>query len=127
MRRILFLIIILLVVFSLRERSIAGNLGIFAPSASFTGFGIIHYEGEEGKGYDIHYTHHGFGMFFDSNLSQPRVYNFSIGLIYENVSHNEQSEYNLNRFAADMYFGFGLVKKRHFRLWLGPNLRIAYI
>ena len=92
MRRNLFIIIILLVAFSLRERSIADGLGIYAPTTNFAGFGTIHYEDEEGEGYDIHYTHHGFGMFFDSNLSQPWVYNFSIGLIYENVSHNEQSE-----------------------------------
>lgn len=106
---------------------LAGGLGIYLPTWSFAGTGTIYYDlDSEGT---LDYNHIGAGIFIDNRLASQRVFNYRPAFIYERVNYDNgrSSENYFSRFAFDQLFGFGILRKQNIRLWLGPQVRLAYM
>ncbi len=74
----------------------------------------------------------GFGLTFDSNIGKDKLLNYRLGLEYSSASVNSV---NGNAYAGDTEylrynmvhtFGFGVLRTKMIRLWVGPRINIAY-
>lgn len=72
----------------------------------------------------------GFGVVFDSNLAQDRLFNYrlnlSLELVDQDVSqaglHNQVQGTNV---ALDQTFGFGFLRTDRFRVFMGPSIHLG--
>lgn len=72
----------------------------------------------------------GFGVAFDTNLAQDRLFNYrlnlSLELVDQDVSqagvHNQVQGTNV---ALDQTFGFGFVRTPRFRVFMGPSIHLG--
>lgn len=86
----------------------------------------------------------GIGFLLDTAVAKDRVFNYRLQIGFEkteydfdelkNTKTNENLTPDLNnfeldieRFVIDNTFGFGIVRKESFRLWIGPQVRIGYM
>lgn len=75
-----------------------------------------------------------FGVVLDTDLSTADIFNYRLYLGYESLTYdikstttgNKTDELGLGGVALSNVFGFGVVRNYGFRLWLGPELRLAY-
>jgi len=122
----LVLVKIIILITIVTNNSFASGLGIYFPTWSFAGTGTIYYDLDEEASID--YNHFGGGIFFDSRLAANRIFNYRIALIYEKVTYDgSRSDNYFARFAVDQSFGFGILRNKNVRLWLGPQVRLAYM
>lgn len=82
--------------------------------------------------FDSNISGFGVGFVIDSCVARKSLFNYRLQIGYEKLTHSvdmEQggdSDLDLAGFAFTQDFGFGIVKTSFMRLWLGPELRIAY-
>ncbi|OGR02164.1 MAG: hypothetical protein A2511_13890 [Deltaproteobacteria bacterium RIFOXYD12_FULL_50_9] len=73
----------------------------------------------------------GFGFVMDTNVAKNNVFNYRLQIGYEQVEQTNQKDskevLNLKGVVIDNDFGFGIIRTAPFRLWLGPELRLAYL
>jgi len=72
----------------------------------------------------------GFGLAFDSNIGKDKLVNYRLGLEYMNVNVDTVNGWNSNqeysRFNIVNTLGFGVLRTKVVRLWVGPRLNIAW-
>jgi hypothetical protein len=71
----------------------------------------------------------GFGFVLDTNVAQDRLFNYRLQIGYEKRDteiKNSIDSADLKGFVMSHDFGFGVLRTRNVRLWLGPELRLAY-
>ncbi|MDL1968971.1 MAG: hypothetical protein LWW97_10630 [Deltaproteobacteria bacterium] len=86
----------------------------------------------------------GYGFIFDTAVAKDEVFNYRLQIGYEDAEYDIDSVYDgdlhidisdfvgnfkldIDRFVIDNTFGFGIVRKENFRIWIGPQLRIGYM
>jgi hypothetical protein len=70
------------------------------------------------------------GLVLDTNLSKDKLFNYRLGLAYETVNfkrENQTVSYDPKGCSLENDFGFGIIRTDFLRLWLGPELRFAYL
>jgi hypothetical protein len=82
----------------------------------------------------------GGGFVLDTAVARDRVFNYRLNVGFENLEYEADSvfnesvgapaifqvyEFDINRIVLDHTFGFGIVRTEHFRMWIGPQLRIG--
>jgi hypothetical protein len=118
-----------------------GALLILAPSvAGATGWGANftygHRSGDLSSGdigLDVDWKSNDFsaGFTLDTAVAKNKLFNYRMNLNYEraiiDLDFNglKLSDIKSNGLAMDHIFGFGIVRNRSMRLWLGPAVRIA--
>jgi hypothetical protein len=108
----------------------ATGLGIQIPSI---GSGSAHYEVDwDNDGTtedDLDISHVGFGFVLDTRVANPGVFNYRLNLNYENADLGNEDQWGdgFSRFAIDNTFGFAVLQSPVVRMWLGPQIRIAYM
>ncbi len=115
---------------------------IFSTSLYAAGLGIAFRYGTGSVNYDLYEgntNHFGINFVFDSNVAKRSVFNYRLnagveffeqdydvtydyGYLYYDTEYNEGI-----RIITDHTFGFGIVKSRVVRLWLGPNIRFGFV
>ena len=68
------------------------------------------------------------GFTLDTAVASDRVFNYRMNLNYEHgiVEFNDSGDtVGSNGMAMDHIFGFGIIRTRSMRFWLGPAIRIA--
>ncbi|WP_345976892.1 hypothetical protein [Sulfurimonas sp. HSL3-7] len=71
----------------------------------------------------------GFGVAFDSNIGKDRLFNYRLGLEYMNAkidTTDSRYEEDFARFNIVNTFGFGVLRTKVVRLWVGPRVNIAW-
>jgi len=86
---------------------------------------------------------YGFGVAFDTNLAQNRLFNYRVTLGYQRTDRNfndfpfnalpptlvsfaeDYADANGNGVVLNNAFGFRIWSGRHHRLWVGPSLRVG--
>lgn len=111
----------------------AGGLGIAFPF----GFGTTDYDW-----YEADANHFGINFVFDTNVAKRSVFNYRLNFGVEFFNHEYDygysdpwGEYSYYysyshegvRIVTDHAFGFGIVKSRVVRLWMGPNVRFGFL
>jgi hypothetical protein len=70
------------------------------------------------------------GLVFDTNLSKDRIFNYRLELgrgTYTWQDFPAGMETELNQTVMTHDFGFGILRNKAVRLWLGPEIRISRI
>ncbi len=114
----------------------AAGMGLHVPislhSTAVVDNDIYRSDTEEYDTDDVEYkTSFGKGITFDSNIGQNRIYNYRLSLETIRLKIDKingktcQGECTSTRYNMVHTFGFGAIRNRDFRLWLGPRLNIA--
>ncbi len=77
----------------------------------------------------------GFGFAFDTAVAKDKLFNYRLNVGYQWIRHDYPSEFGIlqdheiemNGLTIDNTFGFGIVRNRVMRLWLGPALRLGFL
>ena len=79
--------------------------------------------------YDLEYdiNHIGFGFVMDTRVARAGVFNYKLNLGYESVDYGFTNDEKFGRISLDNTFGFGVLQTRVVRLWIGPQVRLAYM
>ena len=106
----------------------ASGMGVYIPigvanSSSVTG---DYYDDTNDREYEQDF---GFGVTYDSNIGKDKLYNYRLGVEYVNAAvdtHNGYtSDQEFGRFNVVNTMGFGVVRNKNIRLWIGPRLNVA--
>ena len=115
---------------------------LIASSLNATGLGISMTYGVGSTDYDLYEADAnriGLNFVFDSNVAMRGVFNYRLNVGAEFFSHeyyeydyyHEYEDYSSHvegiRIVTDHTFGFGIVKSKIVRLWMGPNFRFGFI
>jgi hypothetical protein len=78
---------------------------------------------------DADFTVTGYGFVMDSNVARNSLFNYRLQIGFENWSEDLESDvtYELSGLVLTQDFGFGIVRTPAVRLWLGPEVRLAYV
>ena len=89
-------------------------------------------------------SHFGFGFLLDTAVAKNRIFNYRLQIGYEASEYDIDSVFNqetgtdispiisdfkvdIDQIVFDNTFGFGIVRRQNFRLWIGPQIRIGYM
>ena len=118
---------------------------LFSSSLFAAGLGIAFPYGTGTTDYDIYEadaSHFGINFVFDTNVAKQSVFNYRLNFGVEFYNHEyDYSGYDYYygysyygsgsvegvKIVTDHNFGFGILKSRVVRLWLGPNVRVGFI
>ena len=116
----------------------AAALVLGTSDAGAAGFGIYGSVGRDGSstwspdngpGYKVRTAHQGAGFVFDTAVAQDKFFNYQLNLGYDeftNKTARSASDLKLGGLMISNAFGFGIVRTGSFRLWMGPEIRLAW-
>ena len=118
---------------------IAVALVLGTSDARAAGFGIYGSLGEDGSARwnDDYFgtstkaktAHQGVGFVLDTAVAQDKFFNYQINLGYDEFTNKfagSGGEVKLGGLMISNSFGFGIVRTDGFRLWMGPEIRLAW-
>jgi len=70
----------------------------------------------------------GAGFLFDTNLAKNSLVNYRLtfGPEVTNLNFDDEDSVDLFGLALDNTVGFGVLRSKEMRLWVGPDVKIAY-
>lgn len=125
MNRVLRLTAVLaFLLFCLAGQAMAVGFGVYLEGAG--GDGEFKYE--HSSDFDVDAEATGFGMLMDTDLSDRGVFNYRLNIGYEKLDLEDDfgTTLDLDGLVVANTFGFGLVRRPHFRWWVGPQVRMGY-
>jgi hypothetical protein len=127
-RRIVFNVSFCLFVFIIAKGVMAFGMGGYMTiGGGNTSYGYNKYEYfATGKLKESENWAVGGGLIMDSNLASDRVFNWRMHLSGERLTADREAEMKLVRLRMNHVFGFGIVRTKRVRLWLGPQIGINY-
>jgi len=120
----------LIALFSLPQQGNAFGIGIYIPAfgtGSVTYSYTNSYDTYESE-YDTRYAG-GLGIVLDTRVARNGVFNYRLNLGFYNATNIYSSDWEYEDFkfyVMDHSFGFGVVRTRLMRIWIGPQVRLAY-
>ncbi len=109
------------------SETMAVGIGFYATS----GMGDGEYEFDSDTNPDIDLDTDiqrcGYGFMLDTAVANDRVFNYrlNIGIYNWSEEFEDDSEFELSGFMISHDFGFGVLRNKYVRLWLGPEVRFA--
>ncbi|HEY6000653.1 MAG TPA: hypothetical protein VI078_15305 [bacterium] len=82
---------------------------------------------EPDEDYDFKAT--GLNFVLDTNVAADRIFNYRLALGYERETVEDgqgNRDLKIDRMVMTNTFGFGVVRTAPFRLWIGPQISLAY-
>jgi hypothetical protein len=130
MKKILSFQILIAIFVSLFFVSSASALGLGFYGSFGSGSGEWEVDPDEDSDYtvDTDNEHRSFGFVLDTAVAKDKVFNYrlQVGIDKWKEKDFDGGEFEIDGFVVDNDFGFGVVRRENFRLWLGPELRIEY-
>ena len=88
-------------------------------SAEASGFGgFFEYSRASIRDSDIDFNTYAAGFSLDTNVAKNRLFNYRLNVGYQWSSFSDG-------LSLDNVFGFGVLRNRHVRLWIGPSIRLG--
>jgi len=126
MKRVFTIFILVMLVLSINETYAVG-IGIQIPLVGGGKTKATIEDFDEEMTHDYKYAG-GIGLVLDTRLAKKGLFNYRLGLGYENTSYDFISDEDASSiYYLDNSFGFGIVQTRVMRIWLGPQLRLAIL
>ena len=130
MRQNLRVMMLWLALFGLSvSQAIAFGFGAYVEGAVGSGEAEIDWDwGGKTEEFDTDLSSAGFGFVMDSNLAANRVFNYRLNVGFDRLDMEDEADttLELGGLVVDNTFGFGIVRTRAFRLWLGPQVRFGF-
>lgn len=122
-------IMLITVLFALPQQGYGFGMGIYVPFGTGSGTFTLTDLSDVELNYDGTYAG-GFGIVLDTKIARDGLFNYRLNLGVINGSNTyeggtEQNGYKY--YTLDNSFGFGVVRTSWLRLWIGPQIRIAYM
>ena len=108
--------------------SMALGLGLYWTSA----WGEAAYDAEDEDDntwdWDSDIERRGYGFVLDTAVAKDRLVNLRLNVGYYNFQEEDQDDniFDLDGFQAVVDLGFGVVRTKHLRLWVGGEISAAY-
>ena len=92
-----------------------------APSAQAFGYGPFfeYNRAFVDSAFGIDYNIYAVGISIDTNVAKNRLFNYRLNVGYQ------WDEFSARGLSLDNVFGFGVLRTRAVRLWLGPSIRLG--
>ena len=105
----------------------AAGFGIYG---SIGGDGSSTWSQDNGPSYKVKTAHQGAGFVFDTAVAKDSFFNYQLNLGYDEFTNKSAifsgGEVRLGGLMISNAFGFGIVRTDGFRLWMGPEIRLAW-
>jgi len=108
----------------------AAGMGLYVPF-NLTETEKVEYDYTYGT-YEFDYRPSaGIGIAFDSNIGRDRLFNYRFGFEYSKTKTDDWWGQDIATLTKEKFnfvntFGFGLVRTRDVRLWVGPRINIQF-
>ena len=89
-------------------------------------YGSRHYSG---RGFDTTPLHFGTGIVFDTAVAKDTLLNYRLNLGYERWEDDvkdSNTKYQMDSAVLRNTLGFGVLRTKMLRLWLGPQFSLSY-
>jgi len=124
MKRLFMAKVFCLLSFIILTSSNAEALGLGLYGTYGSGSETWEYRDISGK-FNYDSSSKGFGLVLDSNVAQNNIFNYQLNIGY--TQKEGQSDLPaLTGGSMSHDFGFGLVRTKDLRLWVGPEIKIAF-
>jgi len=78
--------------------------------------------------FDVDTDYRGIGFVLDTTVARDSVFNYRLNVGYEKGEYSKGGgELDWDRLAIDHTFGFAVLRTKVVRLYLGPQLRLAFL
>jgi len=117
----------------------AAGMGVYVPFSIGDSASVTVSEDNFDTDYDTDIDYKsaaGIGLVFDSNIGKDKLFNYRVGIEYQKTSRDTYSdEYgsgsctqfcDMTRLNLVQTFGFGVLRTKMVRLWVGPRINIAW-
>jgi hypothetical protein len=113
-----------------KQTAITFMLTLFwVPSSYALGLGVSIGTGAEDWNNDRKHTDDreisNYGFVLDTAVAKDRLFNYRFSLQFDK-NHAKDRGLDMEGLATTHDFAFGVVRNQNVRLWLGPQLRVAY-
>ena len=108
--------------------TLASGFGAFVEGISGSGDVEIDWDNSGNQPpFDNDFSGGHFGFILDTNLARDSVFNYrlNVGLGALDAEDDFGTALELGGVTVDNTFGFGVVRSKSFRLWIGPQIRIG--
>lgn len=103
----------------------AGGIGLYVPYSIGQTYDASYSDSPDVSGTLKNKT--GLGFIYDSNPNGRGIYNYRFLFEYTNpIDKNVNDEFSSNNYTMMHTFGFGIVRTKVVRLWVGPRINIGY-
>lgn len=77
---------------------------------------------------DVDTAHTGAGFVLDTAVAQDKLFNYQLNLGYDKfkIDSSGTELVDLSGLMISNAFGFGIVRAPGFRMWIGPEIRVAW-
>lgn len=118
----------------------AAGMGIYVPLSIGDTAELTHENDQNSLTYDSttdFKSAAGLGIVFDSNIGKDKLFNYRVGLEYQNTTIDTRtinghtyscsgSWCEMSRLNLVQTFGFGVLRTKTVRLWVGPRINVAW-
>lgn len=121
------LLVVFLVFGFMASPTMGIGLGGYFSTGSGSGDWTAQYENGVENDFETDDDGSGFGFVLDTAVAKNRVFNYRLGLGFEQKNYEDEAGATLeiDNFVIENDFGFGIVRTPKIRLWIGPELKIA--
>jgi hypothetical protein len=104
----------------------ASALGLGAYYNQGWGDGEIQYDDYD-RDIDIEFDYKTkmIGFILDTNVATDSVFNYRLNIALDELDPGRRSK-KIDGYVMDHTFGFGVLRTQHVRLWIGPQINLAY-
>ena len=123
--RLMLQVLVLSLMFILGISS-ASALGLGTYYNLGWGDGEIEYDDHHYGDVDIDTDHRGraIGFVLDTNVAKNALFNYRLNVALDTIDFGHGLE--ADGYVMDHTFGFGVLRNKYVRLWLGPQINLAY-
>lgn len=109
----------------------AAALGIGTYYNSGWGSGTIeydfdnyYYDEDDDFDFDADYKTRAIGFVLDTNVAKDSVFNYRLNVSLDKMDIDDGP--SIDGFVMDHTFGFGVLRNKYVRLWIGPQINLSY-
>lgn len=122
--------LLIVIFFAVPKNVHSFGMGIYVPFGAGSGTFTLSDLSDVEIDYDGTYAG-GFGIVLDTKIARDGLFNYRLNLGLINGSNkyegNTKAQDGYKYYVLDNSFGFGVVRTSWLRLWIGPQIRIAYM
>jgi len=118
----LFIVSITVLIFLPKETSAFG-IGIYVPIVGSGSGTVTDIDTDDEFDYDMKYAG-GFGIVLDTKVAKDGLFNYRLNL---GMINGDEDREDYKYYVMDHSFGFGVLRTRFVRLWIGHQVRLAYM
>ncbi|MFC1761858.1 hypothetical protein ACFL6U_07230 [Planctomycetota bacterium] len=111
----------------------AAGLGVYSSIGSGSGDWDIEFDSGTKQVGEQDNDRAAIGFVFDSAVARNQLFNYRLNAGYDRVEYDVTNkttsakyQYESDRFVLSQDFGFAVLRKKLVRLWIGPELKLAF-